>query len=437
LHAAVIQHDIVWEDASATFARVAPMVAEAVEGGARLVVLPEMFATGFSPRTEAIAEEVGGPAGSFLVEQAGRHGVWMLASVCELDPDGGLPGNVAVLAGPDGRVHRYAKRRLFSYAGEHERVAAGDEPVLVDIDGVRASLHVCYDLRFAPDFWPQAPVVDLYLVVANWPAARIAHWRALLVARAIENQAYVVGANRVGSGGSLEYSGDSLVVDPLGRVLADGAGGAETVLHAEIDPAQVHEVRQRYPFLADRARPVDPGDELVEVLDADGQVTSVVTRRQMRVGRLRHRCTFVVVRSTAGEVLVHRRSPHKDLWPDRWDLCCGGVVAAGEGWEAAAVRELAEELGVVVEPEDLGEATYTDEDVDEVARIWSVTHDGPFAFSDGEVVEARFVSLDELGEMLLVEPFVADSAAVVAPLVLGREGTSSEGGGWGTAAGPK
>jgi isopentenyldiphosphate isomerase len=265
--------------------------------------------------------------------------------------------------------------------------------------------------------------VDLYLVVANWPAARIAHWRALLIARAIENQAYVVGANRVGVGGTLEYTGDSLVVDPLGEVLADGAGGSERVLHAEIDPAHVREVRRRYPFLADRTRPGDPGDELVEALGTDGRVEAVVTRRQMRAGRLRHRCTFVVVRSTAGELLVHRRSSHKDLWPDRWDLCCGGVVNAGEDWEVAAVRELSEELGIEVaagELEEMGDAMYVDDDVDEFARIWSVTHDGPFTFADGEVVEARFVGVDELEQMLVSEPFVADSRAVVAPLVIGR-----------------
>jgi predicted amidohydrolase/isopentenyldiphosphate isomerase len=423
LPVAVIQHDIVWEDAAATLARVSPLVTRAAREGARLVVLPEMFATGFSPRTEVIVEDEGGPAGTFLVDQARANDVWMLGSICERDPRGGLPRNVAVLAGPDGRTHRYAKRHLFSYAGEHRRLGAGQRPVLVDVDEVRASLHVCYDLRFAPDFWPSAPAVDLYLVPANWPTARIAHWRALLVARAVENQAYVVGANRIGSGGNLDYPGDSLIVDPLGEVLADGAGGTEQVLHAVIDPARVRDVRLRYPFLADRALPGDPGDEPVDVLDADGRVEAVVTRREMRAGRLRHRCTFVVVRSSAGEVLVHRRSPHKDMWPDRWDLCAGGVVSAGEGWEDAAVRELSEELGIHVAHSELGdlgdgEATYVDDDVDEVARIWSITCDGPFTFADGEVVEARFVSLDELARMLEAEPFVADSVALVAPLLI-------------------
>ena len=102
------------------------------------------------------------------------------------------------------------------------------------------------------NFWQLAPETDAYVVVANWPAARTGHWRALLVARAIENQAYVVGCNRVGHGGSIDYEGDSLVVDPLGEVLADGAGAGEVILMASLDPAEVARVRGRYPFLADR-----------------------------------------------------------------------------------------------------------------------------------------------------------------------------------------
>lgn len=140
----------------------------------------------------------------------------------------------------------------------------------------------------------------------------------------------------------------------------------------------------------------------------------------MRRDRLRHRCTFVVVRSTSGEVLIHRRSDHKDLWPGRWDLSCGGVVGSGESWDAAAARELAEELGIVgVELRELLRGTYADGEVDEVARAWEVVHDGPFEFTDGEVVEARFVSIEELGRRLDVDPFVPDSRTLLARLLLG------------------
>ena len=156
----------------------------------------------------------------------------------------------------------------------------------------------------------------------------------------------------------------------------------------------------------DGGREVTGSGEMVEVLADDGSVRGVVTRAEMRAGRLRHRCTFVVVRSGAGEVLVHRRSDHKDLWPGRWDLCVGGVVTAGEDWEAAARRELAEELGI--EPRGgglwpLGECSYADDDVDELCRVWTTTHDGPFDFADGEVVEARFVGPAELRAMLATE----------------------------------
>lgn len=252
LQVAVIQHDIEWEDADRTLARLGPLVGDAVSGGARLVVLTEMFATGFSARTEAIAEPPGGVAWSFLVDQARRHGIWIVGSLCCLEDPDGLPTNLAMLVGPDGSSWRYAKRHLFSYSGEDERMAAGSAQVVADVDGVRTSLHVCYDLRFAPDFWSLAPGVDLYVVPANWPRARVAHWRSLLVARAIENQAWVIGANRVGTGGGLEYSGDSLVVDPLGEIVADGAGGAEEILRARVDTSAVESVRARYPFLSDR-----------------------------------------------------------------------------------------------------------------------------------------------------------------------------------------
>ncbi len=165
-------------------------------------------------------------------------------------------------------------------------------------------------------------------------------------------------------------------------------------------------------------------DELVEVIAEDASVLRVVTRAQVRAGRLRHRCTFVVIRSTTGDVLVHLRSDDKDLWPGRWDLCAGGVVTAGESWENAARREVCEELGVQLgagaDLEPLGEFSYDDAEVSELCRVWTTVHDGPFTFADGEVSEARFVSVDDLVAMLDEVPFTPDSATVVAPLVVGN-----------------
>jgi len=152
------------------------------------------------------------------------------------------------------------------------------------------------------------------------------------------------------------------------------------------------------------------------VLDASGAVVGTVTRAEMRRRRLRHRCTFVIVRSSDGGVLVHRRAEDKDLWPGAWDLAVGGVVGAGEDWERAAERELAEEVGVAdVGLELLGEGSYTDAAVDEVARIWTVTWDGPVRFDDGEVVEALVVDRAELAVRLVRDVFVPDSVALCLP----------------------
>ncbi len=251
---AAVQHDVVWEDRGANHARLAPMIAGAAATGARLIVLTEMFSTGFSLDAARIAEDADGPSSHFLVEQAERHGVWVCGSVPERVPGApttAKPFNTLVLAGPDGTVHRYRKIHPFTYAGEDRHYDAGRDLVTVDIDGLRVSLFVCYDLRFADEFWALAPVTDLYVVVANWPESRRQHWMALLQARAIENQAYVVGCNRVGEGGGLTYSGDSRIIDPTGELLVTGSR-REAVLVTEVEAAVVAETRDRFRFLQDR-----------------------------------------------------------------------------------------------------------------------------------------------------------------------------------------
>ena len=251
MRVAGIQHDVVWEDGPATRARLEPQLEAAAGAGARLVVLTEMFPTGFSMEPERVAEPEGGPTTDWMRAQAAGLGVWLAGSVPITPDGGGRPVNRLLLAGPGGELHHYDKIHPFTYSGEHEHYAAGTERITVGVDGVRLTPFVCYDLRFADEFWAEAPDTDCYVVVANWPAARRAHWQALLVARAIENQAYVVGVNRVGEGGGLHYAGDSRIVDPLGEVLAAGAGG-ETILLADVDPSVVAETRKRFPFLADR-----------------------------------------------------------------------------------------------------------------------------------------------------------------------------------------
>ena len=255
LRVAAVQHDIVWHDREANFAHLDPIIAGAAASGAELVVLTETFSTGFSFDTPGIGEPEGGPSSTFLATMAAEHGVWVGGSCPEIAPDAPpddqRPSNVFVLTGPDGTTHRYRKIHPFSHADEERYVRAGTEFVTVDVQGVRLSLFVCYDLRFADEFWALASETDAYLVVANWPAKRRQHWSALLRARAIENQAYVVAVNRVGTGGALEYSGDSVIIDPLGEVLVTGAG-VETVLLADIDTDHVASTRNHFRFLQDR-----------------------------------------------------------------------------------------------------------------------------------------------------------------------------------------
>ena len=256
---AALQHDIVWEDRDANFERLAPRIEGAVAVGAELILLTETFSTGFS-MTPGIGEPEGGPSSQFLADQAAAHGVWVGGTCPEIDDDGGgagggaasLPYNSFVLAGPDGTAHRYRKLHPFTHAGEHERFRPGEKPVTVQIGDLRVTPFVCYDLRFANVFWQAAPETDVYLVPANWPSPRRHHWQSLLLARAIENQAYVVGCNRVGTAGDgTEHVGDSRIVSPMGELLASAAA-VETLVMADVDPAEVTATRERLRFLPDR-----------------------------------------------------------------------------------------------------------------------------------------------------------------------------------------
>lgn len=246
---ALLQTDIAWEDVPENHCCAARMLTEAASGGARLAILPEMFNTGFSMDSRRIAEPPGGPSEMFLREQAAMRDLWILASV----PEAGEPAprNMALLVSPRGSVTRYAKIHPFSYAGEHEHYAAGNRVVTADVEGLRVTPFVCYDLRFPEPFRLAAADTDLFAVVANWPDERREHWRTLLRARAIENQAYVAGVNRVGDGGRLHYAGDSAVIAPLGEALAEG-DDRERVLFAEVEPAVVQKLRSRFPALNDR-----------------------------------------------------------------------------------------------------------------------------------------------------------------------------------------
>ncbi len=252
LSIAAIQHDIAWQDRDTNLERYATLVAEAAEAGAGLIVLTEMFSTGFSMETDLVAEAPDGPSAQFLIDQAAAHEAWLCATIPVHDPARPLPVNRLILAGPAGELHHYDKIHPFSYGGEDKHYSPGENFLTVDVGGLRVSTFTCYDLRFADEFWGLAADTDLFVIPANWPAKRRAHWRALLVARAIENQAYVVGVNRVGEGDGLEYAGDSLIINPLGEVLADGGSGEAQTLTATAEAATVTQTRDRFPFLQDR-----------------------------------------------------------------------------------------------------------------------------------------------------------------------------------------
>jgi 8-oxo-dGTP pyrophosphatase MutT (NUDIX family) len=161
-----------------------------------------------------------------------------------------------------------------------------------------------------------------------------------------------------------------------------------------------------------------PDAESVEVVDADGRVEQVVTRAAMRAGNLRHRATFVVVRNTRDEVLVHQRAAWKDIWPSRWDVAFGGVCGVGEAWTEAAERELQEEAGLTAELVDLGPVRYESDETRVVGRVFAAHHDGPATFPDGEVVDHAWVPLPNLATWAASHDLCDDSAAVVLPAYL-------------------
>lgn len=246
-----LQLDIAWEQPEANLSRVDGCLQEAHRAGVRLAVLPEMFATGFSmdaPRMAAYAEATR----EFLGMAARRYGLWLLGGYARMQAGWERPRNVCSLFDPAGQeVLCYHKVHPFSLAGEHLHYEGGNELLVHDVEGTAVCPLICYDLRFPELFRAAAAAVDLFVVIANWPESRREPWRTLLRARAIENQAFVLGVNRVGEGQDLAYSGDSCLVDPAGEVRSSGAR-VEQWVGGEVDPAEVRSIREKFSFLADR-----------------------------------------------------------------------------------------------------------------------------------------------------------------------------------------
>jgi predicted amidohydrolase len=246
-----IQLDIAWEDPEESFRRAEPMVRKAAAAGARLVVLPEMFATGFTMDVPVAAAAAPG-AEAFLRDMAKGLGIFLLAGVADGGGAGGKGRNFALVFGPDGaELCRYQKIHPFTYGGEAEKYEEGDRLASFSCEGLRVVPLICYDLRFPELFRAAAARADLIAVVASWPSLRRLAWRTLLQARAMDSQGFVLGVNRCGEGGGLHFSGDSLLADPSGGILAEAAEGQGLVL-GEVSAEEVAAVRARFPFLKDR-----------------------------------------------------------------------------------------------------------------------------------------------------------------------------------------
>jgi predicted amidohydrolase len=248
-----VQHGIEWEKREANHLNVRALLESARPQRGALVVLPEMFSSGFSMNVDAIAEDETKPTERFLCELARSMGVTVVAGVVSRDASHAVRGrNEALAIAPDGTVAaRYAKLHPFTPVHENDHYVAGDHIVTFRWGAFTVSPLVCYDLRFPEAFRGAARRgAQLFTVIASWPEPRIAHWVTLLQARAIENQAYVVGVNRVGDDPANHYTGRSMIIDPSGAVLAD-AGERETCVAADVDPRVVAEHRESFPYIRD------------------------------------------------------------------------------------------------------------------------------------------------------------------------------------------
>jgi len=248
MHAFLVQLDIAWENKPANFARVRELLAANAPSPGSLVVLPEMFATGFSFDVNATRQADPPECDNFLAGLAREFDCCVLGGVISVGDDG-LARNEAGAFGPNGLLTRFAK--IHPFRREQEVHAPGSEIVTFPWAGFEIAPLVCYDLRFPESFRAAARCgASLMVVIANWPVARIDHWITLLRARAIENQAYVIGVNRSGNDPEFVYPGRSLVVDPHGGVLVD-AGDGEKVVTAELNPVVVSKWREDFPALRD------------------------------------------------------------------------------------------------------------------------------------------------------------------------------------------
>jgi omega-amidase len=248
LKVALGEYDTGWHDPRSSVVRAAHVIRRAALDGADLVVLPEMCTTGFTMNAERFAEPLGGPSMSGLADLARTYRIFVIAGAPTREFRAGnvVYCNSALVFDRDGElITHYRKQRLFNVVGEDDVYTAGSAPVIVDMEGVRVAPLICFDLRYPELFRSVARDVHAFAVLANWPAARALHWNVLTQARAIENQCYVIGVNRSGDGGGVDYHGGSVAFGPSGERLA----GAQPAQPVTVDSSRVHAVRVSFNVL--------------------------------------------------------------------------------------------------------------------------------------------------------------------------------------------
>ncbi|MBT3301834.1 MAG: amidohydrolase [Bacteroidetes bacterium] len=249
LKIALVQVDLAWEDKEANLTKFERLINQDIPSGIDLIVLPEMFTTAFSMKPEALAESMDGQSVNWLKEQATKKNAVIVGSL--IIEENGQYFNRLFWIRPDQTFETYDKRHLFTMAGEHNHYTAGNKKLIVDFKGWKFCPQICFDLRF-PAWNRNNEDFDCFLLVANWPEIRIMHWTPLHIARAIENQCYVVAVNRIGDDASGKaHNGMSLAINPMGEMLTSSEN-KEEVLILDLNYEELRKVREKMPFLQDR-----------------------------------------------------------------------------------------------------------------------------------------------------------------------------------------
>lgn len=239
----LIQTQLVWEDIDANLAAFDKKIDDISEI-TDVIILPETFTTGFTMNTSKVAESMNGSAVSWIIKKSRQKKAHILGSV--IIEEGGKYFNRLIWAKPDGELMTYDKKHLFRMAGEHKVFSPGNSHLTVVVNGWKLRTFICYDLRFPVWVRNIANEYDVAVFIANWPARRAPHWKLLLPARAVENQSYVIGVNRVGEDGNGHaYSGDSSIIDPLGNILFQKAD-IPCIYTAKLNYDKVREYREAF-----------------------------------------------------------------------------------------------------------------------------------------------------------------------------------------------